>query len=202
MEKIETSLDSGRVVTFGLSKELHDMVVKNFVKAGNLSYGNYTLYAPDTYMIEGWIEDADIEGNDEYVDIMQNALENDVKIYTLNDILGDASQELGEVIVYDAEPVPEKKKRKRIWALSVKNEDDENQAICVIPDEKFGTDELIEYLKEKLQNYVAFSYEEDKDHPDFDTMKLEYEQMIEDAADGYETNYSDYTIFFKKIDIV
>jgi len=92
--------------------------------------------------------------------------------------------------------------KKKMWVLSFTNEDGENQAICIIPDEKFRTDELREYLKEKLQEYVCFSYEEDKDHPDFCDMKQKYEELIEDVTFGYQSTFSDYVLFFEEIDIV
>ena len=96
----------------------------------------------------------------------------------------------------------EREEKKKMWVLLLENEDGENQAICIIPDEKIGTGELREYLKEKLQEYVCFSYEEDKDHPDFCNMKQKYEKLIEDVTSGYESTFSDYVLFFKKIDIV
>ena len=94
--KRETKLENGKVVaTYELDEEQHDLAVKA-VKDNLRVVGGYELEEVDDETIEIWQDDAEDE---EYKDFL--ALANDCyEVFTLNSVLGDFSQPLGEVIVY------------------------------------------------------------------------------------------------------
>lgn len=96
-----TTLDNNIVETYDLSEEQHNIVV-DMVKNDKSKNGNYTLdEIEDGEMVNVWIADAFSEGEEEYAHFLQSALANNAKLYTLTDHLGDFSQPIGEVAVYD-----------------------------------------------------------------------------------------------------
>lgn len=88
------------IETFGLSEEQHesavDLVVNNKSKVGS-----YTLEDVDDEMANVWIADAHSEGEEEYAEFLRNALAKSAELYTLTDHLGDFSQPIGEVAVFN-----------------------------------------------------------------------------------------------------
>jgi hypothetical protein len=99
MRKI-TNLDSGKVETFDLSEEQHDIAVE-MVKGNQRKNGNYTLESVDDEMVNVWIADAHSEGETEYAEFLRESLAVGAEILTLTDHLGEASQPIGEVAIWD-----------------------------------------------------------------------------------------------------
>ena len=97
MGKIVTLENCCRVETFGLSEEQHDIVVE-MVKKNQRKNKNYTLEKVDKEMVNVWISDADEE---EYAEFLRESLAKNAEIVTLTDHLGDFSQPIGEVAIYD-----------------------------------------------------------------------------------------------------
>ena len=100
MKRIANLDNSCRVETFDLSEQQHDIVVE-MVRKNQRKNGNYTLEEVDGEMVNVWISDAHSEGETEYAEFLREALANDAEILTLTDHLGDFSQPIGEVAVYD-----------------------------------------------------------------------------------------------------
>ena len=95
-----TKLDNCEVVSCGLTKELHDIAVE-MVKDDPFWLNQYDFEEVDTEMANVWIADAHSEGDEEYAEFLREALAVDAEILTLTDHLGDFSQPIGEVAVYD-----------------------------------------------------------------------------------------------------
>ena len=100
MKRITSLGNDYRVETFDLSEEQHDMAVE-MVKHDWRGNGNYTLEEVDGEMANVWISDAHSEGNEEYAEFLREALAARADLYTLTDHLGDFSQPIGEVAIYD-----------------------------------------------------------------------------------------------------
>lgn len=91
--------DNGHVIeTFGLSGEQHE-IAHNMVNNDTDSFDCYTLELADKDAVDSWIDDARREGNEDYERFLSGAKELKLSIYTLNDHVGEFSQELGEVVV-------------------------------------------------------------------------------------------------------
>ena len=66
------------------------------------SFGQYKIKeVTDREMVNVWIADAHSEGNTEYAEFLRKALAESAELYTLTDYLGEFSQPIGEVAVYD-----------------------------------------------------------------------------------------------------
>ena len=89
MRKI-TNLDSGKVETFDLSEEQHDIAVE-MVKGNQRKNGSYTLESVDDEMVNVWIADAHSEGETEYAEFLRESLAVGAEILTLTDHLGETS---------------------------------------------------------------------------------------------------------------
>jgi len=100
MRRISSMGNSYRIETFDLSEEQHDLAV-DMVRNNKRKVGNYTLEDVDSEMVNVWIADAHSEGDEEYAEFLREALAVDAEILTLTDHLGDFSQPIGEVAVYD-----------------------------------------------------------------------------------------------------
>ena len=91
-----TELENCKVVSCGLTKELHNIAVE-MVKKNQFSLMQYDLdEIEDDEMVNVWISDAFAEGDEEYAHFLQKALADGVDLYTLKDEL----QSLGEVAIY------------------------------------------------------------------------------------------------------
>ena len=88
------------IKTFDLSHEQHEIVV-DMVNNNKRKVGSYTLEEVDGEMANVWIADAHSEGNEEYAEFLSKALAESAELYTLTDHLGDFSQPIGEVAVYE-----------------------------------------------------------------------------------------------------
>ena len=95
-----SGFDSYKVETFGLSKEQHEIAV-DLVKNNKRKVGSYTLEEVDDEMVNVWIADAHSEGEEEYAEFLREALAESAEILTLTDHLGEFSQPIGEVAVWD-----------------------------------------------------------------------------------------------------
>jgi hypothetical protein len=100
MRRISSLGQTYRIETFDLSEEQHDIAV-DMVRNNKRRVGNYTLEEVDSEMVNVWIADAHSEGEEEYAEFLRESLSVDAEIYTLTDHLGDASQPIGEVAVWD-----------------------------------------------------------------------------------------------------
>lgn len=100
MKRIASLGQTYRVETFDLSEEQHDIAVK-MVKENQRKNGNYTLEEVDKEMVNVWIADAHSEGETEYAEFLREALAANAEIVTLTDHLGEFSQPIGEVAIYD-----------------------------------------------------------------------------------------------------
>ena len=85
---------------YGLTPE-QEGVAKDLYENNKRKVGSYTLEEVDSEMVNVWIADAHSEGEEEYAEFLRKALAADAEIYTLTDHLGDASQPIGEVAIYD-----------------------------------------------------------------------------------------------------
>lgn len=85
---------------FGLSSGLEN-IAKQMVNDNMAKFGNYTLEEVDGEMANVWIADAHSEGEEEYAEFLRNALAKSAELYTLTDHLGEFSQPIGEVAVFD-----------------------------------------------------------------------------------------------------
>lgn len=100
MEKRKTTIaDDLKVESFGLSDGLHEIAV-DMVRNNKRKVGNYTLEEVDGEMANVWIADAHSEGEEDYAEMLSEAIAKGADIYTLTDHLGDFSQPIGEVVVY------------------------------------------------------------------------------------------------------
>lgn len=95
----ETSFDNCKVVTFGISQELHEKVVE-MVKDDPFWLMQYDLEEVDANVIKLMISDARSEGDEEYVGYLHDILVDDGTLYRLTERVGDFEQSLGEVAVY------------------------------------------------------------------------------------------------------
>ena len=100
MRRIASLGQTYRIETFDLSEEQHDIAV-DMARNNKRRVGNYTLEEVDSEMVNVWIADAHSEGEEEYAEFLREALAEDAELYTLTDHLGDASQPIGEVAVWD-----------------------------------------------------------------------------------------------------
>lgn len=100
MRRIASLGNEYRIETYDLSEEQHDIAV-DMVRNNKRRVGNYTLEEVDSEMVNVWIADAHSEGEEEYAEFLRESLSVDAEIYTLTDHLGDASQPIGEVAVWD-----------------------------------------------------------------------------------------------------
>lgn len=100
MRRIATLENSCRVETYDLSEEQHDMAVE-MVKKNQRKNGNYTLESVDSEMVNVWIADAHSEGEEEYAEFLRESLAENAEILTLTDHLGNTSQTIGEVAIWD-----------------------------------------------------------------------------------------------------
>ena len=100
MRRIASLGNSYRVETYDLSEEQHDIAVE-MVRENQRKNGNYTLEEVDSEMVNVWIADAHSEGETEYAEFLRESLAVGAEILTLTDHLGDASQPIGEVAIWD-----------------------------------------------------------------------------------------------------
>ena len=100
MRRIASLGQTYRIETFDLSEEQHDIAV-DMARNNKRRVGNYTLEEVDSEMVNVWIADAHSEGEEEYAEFLREALAVDAELYTLTDHLGDFSQPIGEVAVWD-----------------------------------------------------------------------------------------------------
>lgn len=100
MRRILSMGNNYRIDTFDLSEEQHDITV-DMVRNNKRKVGNYTLEEVDGEMANVWIADAHSEGEEEYAEFLREALAESAELYTLTDHLGEFSQPIGEVAVYD-----------------------------------------------------------------------------------------------------
>lgn len=100
MKRITSLGQTYRIETFDLSEEQHDIAV-DMAKNNKRRVGNYTLEEVDSEMVNVWIADAHSEGEEEYAEFLREALAVNAELYILTDHLGDASQPIGEVAVWD-----------------------------------------------------------------------------------------------------
>lgn len=100
MRRISSLGQTYRIETFDLSEEQHDIAV-DMVRNNKRKSGNYTLEEVDSEMVNVWIADAHSEGDEEYAEFLREALSIDAELLILTDHLGDASQPIGEVAVWD-----------------------------------------------------------------------------------------------------
>jgi hypothetical protein len=101
MEKRKTTIvDDLKVESFGLSDGLHE-IATDMVKNNKRKVGSYTLEEVDGEMANVWIADAHSEGEEDYAEMLREAIAKGADIYTLTDHLGEFSQPIGEVAVYE-----------------------------------------------------------------------------------------------------
>ena len=100
MRKISSLGQTYRIETYDLSEEQHDIAV-DMVRNNKRRVGSYTLEEVDSEMVNVWIADAHSEGEEEYAEFLREALSVDAELLILTDHLGDASQPIGEVAVWD-----------------------------------------------------------------------------------------------------
>lgn len=90
-----------RIKTYGLTQE-QEQIANDLYVNNKRKVGNYTLEeVEDMEMVNVWIADAFGEGDDDYAHFLQSALAEGAEIYNLTDHLGEFSQPVGDVVVYD-----------------------------------------------------------------------------------------------------
>ena len=88
------------IKSFDLSHEQHE-IAADMVNNNKRKVGSYTLEEVDGEMANVWIDNAHSEGNTEYAEFLRKALAENAELYTLTDHLGEFSQPIGEVAVYE-----------------------------------------------------------------------------------------------------
>lgn len=99
MEKKITTMNGEQRIESCLAEDLHEMAVA-LVKSGKRAISSYTLEEADREMANVWIADAHSEGEEDYSEMLREAIAKGADIYTLTDHLGGFSQPIGEVVVY------------------------------------------------------------------------------------------------------
>ena len=94
-----TKLDNCKVVSCGLTKELHDIAVE-MVKDDPFWLNQYDFEEVDTEMANVWIADAHSEGEEEYAEFLRKSIADGADLYTMIDGFGGINQPLGEVALY------------------------------------------------------------------------------------------------------
>lgn len=89
-----------RIETFDLNDNQRKAATE-LVNENKRKVGTYTLEEVDGEIANVWISDAHAEGEEEYAEFLRRALAENAMLYTLTDHLGDFSQPIGEVAVYD-----------------------------------------------------------------------------------------------------
>ena len=100
MRRIASLGNSYRVETYDLSEEQHDIAVE-MVRENQRKHGNYTLEDVDADMLDAWIDNAKEDGDTEYENFLAEAQLVDAEVLILTDHLGEASQPIGEVAIWD-----------------------------------------------------------------------------------------------------
>ena len=85
---------------YGLTAEQENVAVDLYENNKKYS-GNYTLEVVDDDMLDAFIENADADGDEEYLAFLTDVVECNAELYTLTDHLGDFSQPIGEIAVFD-----------------------------------------------------------------------------------------------------
>ena len=63
--------------------------------------GSYTLEEVDDDMLDAFIDNADADGDEDYLGFLTDVVECDAEIYTLTDHLGGFSQPIGEIAIFE-----------------------------------------------------------------------------------------------------
>jgi hypothetical protein len=63
--------------------------------------GSYTLEEVDDDMLDAFIENADADGDEDYLGFLTDVVECDAELYTLTDHLGGFSQPIGEIAIFE-----------------------------------------------------------------------------------------------------
>jgi hypothetical protein len=85
---------------YGLTAEQKDVAVDLYENNKKYS-GSYTLEEVDDDMLDSFIENADAEGDEEYLAFLTDARDLDAELYTLTDHLGGFSQPIGEIAIFE-----------------------------------------------------------------------------------------------------
>ena len=86
------------VKTFGLGQKEHYIAVDHIKRGylGNMENGGYFITIPTEELVRDWIDQGD-----DNAPFLQDALDNNAKIYTIwEHIFGDAAQPLGDIAVF------------------------------------------------------------------------------------------------------
>jgi hypothetical protein len=85
---------------YGLTGVQEDVAVDLYENNKKYS-GSYTLEEVDDDMLDTFIENADADGDENYLGFLTDVVECDAELYTLTDHWGDFSQPIGEIAVFD-----------------------------------------------------------------------------------------------------
>ena len=85
---------------YGLTGAQKDVAVDLYENNKKYS-GSYTLEEVDDDMLDAFIENADAEGDEDYLGFLTDVVECDAELYTLTDHLGDFSQPIGELAIFE-----------------------------------------------------------------------------------------------------
>jgi hypothetical protein len=90
-----------RIEVYNLTQE-QEQIANDLYNGNKRKVGSYTLEEiEDREMVNIWIADAFSDGDEDYAHFLQNALAKEAEIYLLTDHLGEFSQPIGEVVIYD-----------------------------------------------------------------------------------------------------
>ena len=85
---------------YGLTAEQKDVAVDLYENNKKYS-GSYTLEEVDDDMLDAFIENADADGDEDYLGFLTDVVECDAELYTLTDHLGGFSQPIGEIAIFE-----------------------------------------------------------------------------------------------------
>lgn len=85
---------------YGLTDEQENIAVDLYENNKKYS-GSYTLEEVDDDMLDAFIDNADADGDEDYLGFLTDVVECDAEIYTLTNHLGDFSQPIGEIAIFE-----------------------------------------------------------------------------------------------------
>ena len=85
---------------YGLTGE-QESIARDLYENNKKYSGSYTLEEVDDDMLDSFIENANEDGDEEYLAFLTDARDLDAELYTLTDHLGGFSQPIGEIAIFE-----------------------------------------------------------------------------------------------------
>lgn len=85
---------------YGLTGE-QESIARDLYENNKKYSGSYTLEEVDDDMLDSFIENANEDGDEEYLAFLTDARDLDAELYTLTDHLGGFLQPIGEIAIFE-----------------------------------------------------------------------------------------------------